>query len=158
MFFAWQLLCAPRSQPSCEEPRLAASDDPSEGSLASRHRAPPEDICRYSAQHEQVQREEHRFREAGWEANLINNESVTWCTDRGWWLLNGSIQYIVYSHGRTATEGNSSGQQPHQQQYSIMIMMKSRAWQVQLHGLKSLMRITFPVSDGAWSLISRLPE
>lgn len=81
---------------SCEEPGLSASDDPSGGSWASWHCAPPEDICGNSAQHRTVQRYEHRFRETRWEAILINNERITWCTDRGCWLHNGSIQLVFY--------------------------------------------------------------
>lgn len=93
MFFAWERLCAPCSQ-SSEETRLSSSDVLSDESLASWHRAPPEDICRYSAQHKTVQRDECRFRERSWEASLINNKSITWCTDRGHWLHNGSTRSI----------------------------------------------------------------
>lgn len=50
-FFALELLCTPCSQSSHEEPRRSASDDALEESLASRHHAPLEDICRDSAQH-----------------------------------------------------------------------------------------------------------
>lgn len=48
---------------------------------------------------------------------LINNESVTCCTDRGCQLRNGGIQ-LVFCMQKAANE-NWSGQQPHL--YSIMM-------------------------------------
>lgn len=179
-FFVWVLLCAP----------LIMKCKSFLHQTMGQRGVWPHGIALYQKtsgeiQHKTVQRHEHRFKETtGWEAKLINNESITWCTDMECQLHNRSMKAARALHAdgkqlkKIGVDSNPNKTMLEFQcfndwkmgfisPYTIFqhVLMqkhtdigKKKEKKRKAWSLKSLLFLTFPVSGGAYSPISSQHE